>query len=221
MKLRHRLGIAAAMFGLAAISAFPAGLATLRNGFTIRYERLDSQNATTRLYLSPASDNYVDVPTADIVRYEKLDLPANPPSNSESAAPATDLDEVIGAASTRNKIDRDLVVSLIRAESGFNAKAVSPKGAKGLMQLMPETASRLGVQDPMDPVSNVEGGTRYLRELLELFHNDVTKALAAYNAGPQRVAQYGGVPPYQETRAYIARILSDLHRQKLAQKKNP
>ena len=153
--------------------------------------------------------------------YEKLDLPANPPSNSESAAPATDLDEVIGAASTRNKIDRDLVVSLIRAESGFNAKAVSPKGAKGLMQLMPETASRLGVQDPMDPVSNVEGGTRYLRELLELFHNDVTKALAAYNAGPQRVAQYGGVPPYQETRAYIARILSDLHRQKLAQKKNP
>ena len=86
---------------------------------------------------------------------------------------------------------------------------------------MPETASRLGVQDPMDPVSNVEGGTRYLRELLELFHNDVTKALAAYNAGPQRVAQYGGVPPYQETRAYIARILSDLHRQKLAQKKNP
>lgn len=106
-------------------------------------------------------------------------------------------------------------MSLIRAESGFNARAVSPKGAQGLMQLMPQTATRLGVKDPMDPASNVEGGTRYLRELLELFNNDVIKALAAYNAGPERVAQYRGVPPYQETLTYVTRIVSDFNRKKM------
>jgi len=86
------------------------------------------------------------------------------------------------------------------------------------MQLMPQTADQLGVKDPMDPASNVEGGTRYLRELLNLFNNDLVRALAAYNAGPQRVAQYRGMPPYPETRTYVARILSDFNRKKFARK---
>ena len=107
---------------------------------------------------------------------------------------------------------------MIRAESGFNVRAVSPKGAQGLMQLMPKTASQLGVQNAFDPQANVEGGTRYLRELLERYDFDLIKALAAYNAGPRRVEQYGGVPPYYETKAYVARIVRDFNKKKLAAK---
>jgi soluble lytic murein transglycosylase-like protein len=95
-------------------------------------------------------------------------------------------------------------------------RAVSPKGAQGLMQLMPKTASQLGVHNAFDPQANVEGGTRYLRELLERYNFDLVKALAAYNAGPHRVEQYGGVPPYYETKAYVARIVRDFNRRKLA-----
>jgi soluble lytic murein transglycosylase-like protein len=111
-----------------------------------------------------------------------------------------------------------LVNSVIKAESGFNVRAVSPKGARGLMQLMPGTASQLGVPNTFDPQANVEGGTRYLRELLERYNFDLIKALAAYNAGPRRVEQYGGVPPYYETRAYVARIVRDFNKKKVAQK---
>jgi soluble lytic murein transglycosylase-like protein len=110
------------------------------------------------------------------------------------------------------------VNSVIRAESGFNVRAVSPKGAQGLMQLMPRTASELGVQNTFDARDNVEGGARYLRELLERYDFDLIKALAAYNAGPQRVEQYGGVPPYHETKAYVARIVRDFNKKKLAAK---
>jgi soluble lytic murein transglycosylase-like protein len=112
-----------------------------------------------------------------------------------------------------------LLNSVIRAESGFNPHAVSRKGAQGLMQLMPETASKLGVPNAFDPGANVDGGTRYLRELLERYNFDLVKALAAYNAGPKRVEQYGGVPPYYETRAYVASIVRDFNRKKLAQQK--
>jgi len=108
---------------------------------------------------------------------------------------------------------------VIRAESGFNSKAVSRKGAVGLMQLMPGTASQLGVKNPFDPSANVEGGSRYLRDLLDRYNLDLVKALAAYNAGPQRVQQFGGVPPYYETQAYVARIIRDFNRQKQAEKK--
>src|SRR6202020_2990830 len=103
--------------------------------------------------------------------------------------------------------------------SGFNVRAVSPKGAQGLMQLMPQTATQLGVKNAFDPQANVEAGTRYLRELLERYNFDLIKALAAYNAGPQRVEQYNGVPPYYETKAYVARIVRDFNKKKLAQGK--
>ena len=91
------------------------------------------------------------------------------------------------------------------------------KGAQGLMQLMPGTASQLGVPNAFDPEANVEGGTKYLRELLERYNFDLVKALAAYNAGPQRVEQFGGVPPYYETRAYVARVVRDFNKKKAAQ----
>jgi hypothetical protein len=132
---------------------------------------------------------------------------------------AVDLNEVVNQASGHYRLDPDLVTSVIKAESGFNVRAVSPKGAQGLMQLMPGTASQLGVPNAFDPQANVEGGARYLRELLERYNFDLVKALAAYNAGPQRVEQYGGVPPYYETRAYVARIVRDFNRKKAAQQK--
>jgi soluble lytic murein transglycosylase-like protein len=129
------------------------------------------------------------------------------------------LNEVVTRASGRYRLDPDLVTSVIKAESGFNVRAVSPKGAQGLMQLMPGTASQLGVPNAFDPQANVEGGARYLRELLERYNFDLVKALAAYNAGPQRVEQYGGVPPYYETRAYVARVVRDFNKKKAAQQK--
>jgi len=132
---------------------------------------------------------------------------------------ALKLPDVIGSASHRYHLDPDLVNSVIRAESGFNPKAVSRKGAVGLMQLEPQTAAQLGVTDLFDPSANVDGGTRYLRELLVRYNFDLIKALAAYNAGPQRVEQYHGVPPYYETQAYVAQVVRDFNRKKLAERK--
>jgi soluble lytic murein transglycosylase-like protein len=139
------------------------------------------------------------------------------PTAAQNVQQPLDLDEVVRTASGTYHLDPDLVNSVIRAESGFNVRAVSPKGAQGLMQLMPQTASQLGVQNAFNPQANVEGGTRYLRELLERYNFDLVKALAAYNAGPHRVEQYGGVPPYYETKAYVARIVRDYNK-KLAAK---
>ena len=126
---------------------------------------------------------------------------------------------MVSGAGERHQIDPDFIRSVIRAESGFHQNAVSRKGALGLMQLMPGTASQLGVANPFDASANVEGGTKYLRDLLVKYNFDVNKALAAYNAGPKRVDQYHGVPPYFETQAYISRIIRDFNRQKIA--KNP
>src|SRR5208337_5542448 len=129
------------------------------------------------------------------------------------------LNGIINSASSRNQIDADFIASVIHAESANNPRAVSPKGAQGLMQLMPGTAGKLGVKDSFDPADNVDGGVRYLRELLLQYNGDIPKALAAYNAGPQRVEQYKGVPPYRETHAYVARIINDFNRKKLAERK--
>jgi len=216
MKLGHKLGIVAALTLLASLSASAGDIAILRNGFAIRHERREARDSMTRLYLVETPDNYIDVPTADIVRFEELDSPMPP---AVSSAPAIGLDSVVNAASKRNNLDPDLVNSVILVESGFDPNAVSPKGARGLMQLMPQTAARMGVQNAMDPAANVEGGTRYLGELLSRYHHDLNKALAAYNAGPDRVEQYHGVPPYPETLAYVARIIGEFNRKKEAQRR--
>jgi soluble lytic murein transglycosylase-like protein len=123
--------------------------------------------------------------------------------------------QLIASAASQFQIDPDLVASVVKAESGFNSAAVSPRGAQGLMQLTPEMAAMLGVEDVLDPAANVVAGTKYLRQLLDQFAGDAVKALAAYNAGPQRVAQYGGIPPFRETRAYVKGIIDDYNRKKL------
>jgi hypothetical protein len=140
-------------------------------------------------------------------------------SGSAKFVPAPALNQVVNSASAAYHLDPDLVNSVIHAESGFNSRAVSPKGARGLMQLMPGTANQLGVNDAFDPQANVTGGSRYLRELLERYNFDLVKALAAYNAGPQRVEQYRGVPPFRETRAYVNRIVHEYNTKKIAQEK--
>jgi len=205
--------------GLLGTPLFAAGadLALLRNGFSIRHERREVIGSVTRLYLGADRNGYVDVPTVEIDSFEK-DLSA--PAAGKTPHNSQEMKEVINAVSSRHHLDPDLINSVIHAESGFNPRAVSPKGAQGLMQLMPQTASRLGVIDSFDAGDNLEGGTRYLRELLERYNFDLIKALAAYNAGPQRVEQYHGVPPYYETQAYVASIIRDFNRKKLAERKS-
>ncbi len=196
-----------------------ADLAILQNGFEIRHEKREVIGANTRLYLaSDLAAGFVDVPTDQIARYEHDDS-VKPQESGPAAKPKPqDIQSVVDAASKTHSVDADLIASVIRAESRFNPRALSPKGAQGLMQLMPGTASKLGVADAFDPNANVDGGTRYLRELLLRYDDDVIKALAAYNAGPQRVDQYHGVPPYRETRAYVASIVHDFNQKKLAQR---
>ena len=244
MERASRIAVKAGLFSAVALAllarpATAAELAYLRNGFSIRHEHRLVMGTTTRLYLAADDSSFTDVPTAEITGYEKdLSLPAPvlPPatapalpgsvksgefikSASAKSAPALPLNEVVNTASAAYHLDPDLVNSVIHAESGFNAHAVSPKGARGLMQLMPGTANQLGVNDSFDPQSNVTGGSRYLRELLERYNFDLVKALAAYNAGTDRVEQYHGVPPFRETRAYVARIVHEYNTKKIAQEK--
>ena len=113
----------------------------------------------------------------------------------------------IREAAERYGVAVDLIKAVIRVESGFNSRAMSAKGARGLMQLMPGTASMLGVRDSFDPRQNIEAGVRHLRGLIDRFGNDLKLALAAYNAGEQAVMTHGGIPPYRETRDYVTRIL--------------
>ena len=212
MKLANKFTLGAGFFAIACAPAPAAEIAILRNGSSIRHERHEARENKTRLYLSETSDDYADVLTAEIVGFEKVEPPLRPAAMLRARP---NLEDVITALSSENNIDPDLIHSVIRAESGFHPKAISPKGAQGLMQLMPETASYLGVDDVMDPEANVKGGSRYLRELLSRYHNDLIKALAAYNAGPERVEQYHGVPPYPETIAFISRVVDDFNRRKL------
>ena len=231
----------AAAILLVASGAFSSAseLAILRNGNSIRHERRQVIGPVTRLYLSDSASGYIEIPTDQIERFEVDNTPQAPTSkapdpaqsnllNTAAISPSLNsgaqriidrqsLDQMVNGAGQRHQIDPDFINSVIRAESGFNNRAVSKKGARGLMQLMPQTASQLGVGNSFDPNANVEGGTKYLRELLEKYNYDVPKALAAYNAGSHRVDQYHGVPPYFETQTYVAKIIRDYNRKKLAQ----
>lgn len=117
------------------------------------------------------------------------------------------LKQMVDAASERFGVPRELVIAVSRAESAFRSEVSSPAGAQGLMQLMPATARGLGVSDTSDPWQNLAGGTKYLRQLMDRFDGDATKVIAGYNAGPNAVAKHDGVPPYEETRTYVARVL--------------
>ena len=167
-----------------------------------------------RLYLDAQKKSFVDVQPDQIERYSteaEPDPKPEPPKTAAEAEPAAtpalplkSTNQIVAEASESHGIDSDFIRSVIGQESGGNAHAVSRAGAQGLMQLMPGTAAKLGVKDSFSAEENVHGGTRYLREMLERYHGDAIKALAAYNAGPDAVDRYHGIPPYRETRRTCA-----------------
>lgn len=144
-----------------------------------------------------------ELPASEVIAIEPEEVFQSEKKPAIEGIPFSDF---IASAAKNHSVDADLIVSVITAESKFNPKAVSRKNARGLMQLLPETATRLGVTNIFDPQQNIEGGTRYLRELLDRYHGDLALTLAAYNAGPQRVEQYKTIPPYRETISYVRRV---------------
>ena len=192
-------------------TAFAVEIAELRNGFTILHRTRELREGSVRLYMDDEKKTFVDIPAAEIQSYSSEPDPAAP---AEAAMPAKSTSQIVGEASLEHGVDSDFIRSVIRQESAGNSQAVSATGARGLMQLMPATALGLGVSDSFSPEQNVHGGTRYLRELLERYNGDAIKALAAYNAGPGAVDHYKGVPPYRETRKYVARVVRDYNRSK-------
>ena len=132
------------------------------------------------------------------------------PEPEPKITPAMELNEAISRIAAQNSLQPELIHSVIKVESNYNSRAVSSKGAQGMMQLIPTTARRFGVADSFDPMDNIQGGAKYLKYLLELYHNDYALALAAYNAGEGAVAKYGDVPPYKETQNYLHLVADQL-----------
>ena len=139
---------------------------------------------------------------------EKIKEAINLKSKIDLQAQSANVEEIIETFSNQYNVDSDFIKAIIQQESGFNSNATSKKGAMGLMQLMPETAKSLGISDAYNPNENIEGGIKYLKGLLDRFDNNKELALAAYNAGPNAVKKYGGVPPYKETQNYVNAIMS-------------
>jgi hypothetical protein len=205
---------------------------TLKNGFELDCVRREAVGDKIRLYLAASGGtsaqdaNYLEVSADSVVRVETVaDVPEPVAVTAVSAGKAglmpgsaiptkAEMHEMLSEAGTAHHIDEDLLASVVRAESGGHARAVSRTGAQGLMQLMPGTASAMGVQDAFKPEQNIAGGTAYLDSLLTRYHDNVALALAAYNAGPGAVDKYHGVPPYRETREYVARVIREFNRRK-------
>ena len=193
---------------------------TLRNGSELDCLREEIVAGRVRLYLIPAkgqiSSDYLEVSTDSVARVDIVPDPPEPAPAPLEQLTAAEMNQILVRAGATHHIDSDLLASVIKAESNGNTHAVSRAGAQGLMQLMPGTASQLGVSDSFVPEQNIGGGTAYLDQLLTRYHDNAVLAVAAYNAGPAAVDRYRGVPPYRETRAYVARVIREFNRRKLA-----
>lgn len=192
---------------------------TLRNGFSYDCaQRQTLADGRVRLFLDrDSTSNYIDLPASQIESIATVPDPPEPPvSQHSSAESASDVRTLLARAGEQHDIDVELLASIVHAESDSRTHAVSRTGARGLMQLMPGTARSLGVQDSFQPDQNINGGTAYLDALLTRYNNNLALALAAYNAGPAAVDRYHGIPPYRETRAYVARVMAEFKHRKLA-----
>jgi hypothetical protein len=204
VRLKHfaAAGSLASLFlGLVGASPCRAEYVVLRTGARLNVTGYELLGDKYRLQMKGGT---AEVPVEDVVSIEPEEIFEPLPA---PLSPNTPYHDIIRAAAERYGVDADLIHCVIAVESNFNEKAISPKNARGLMQLLPDTARRMGVKNIFDPRENVDGGTRYLRDMLVRYHNNVTLALAAYNAGPEKVQRYGNrVPPYLETQNYIQRI---------------
>jgi soluble lytic murein transglycosylase-like protein len=172
----------------------------LRSGARLHVSGYELVDGKYRLQIE---GGFVEAQAEEVVAIEPEEVFVSNPPVTAAKSPYRDL---IEAAASRYSVDAELIASVIAAESNFNPKAISRRNARGLMQLLPETASRLGVHNIFDPAENIDAGTHYLSDLLTLYKNDLALTLAAYNAGPLRVQQYGRVPPYAETQLYVRKV---------------
>jgi len=186
--------------GLLAAPALRAEYVVLRSGQRLKVTGYQLLGDKYRLQMGGGT---VEIAAEDVVTIEPEEVFTPLPAKPLVKAPYR---ELVEAAAARYRVDADLITSVIAVESNFDPKALSPKNARGLMQLLPETAERMGVQNIYDPQENINAGTRYLRELLQRYNSDLALALAAYNAGPEAVEQYGRVPPFEETLSYVRRV---------------
>jgi len=195
---------------LACLGAVPLGameLVVFQSERSLVAERVEPSDGLVVLHLPGGGQ--MGVPAESILRrYEGYVPPPNVEDPEAMLPESLPFRDLIARYCQENQIDWKLVAALIRVESNFNPRAVSPKGAQGLMQLMPGTQKDLGVQDPFSPEENIRGGVAYLKWLLDTFQGDLELTLAAYNAGVNRVQNLQAVPPIPETRAYVARILA-------------
>jgi len=227
LQMRRDLLITIALLAALAPSSRAAESITLRNGFALRCDHHAQVEGHVRLFLSPGEGSYIEFPPEEVTAVDLLPDPpslpapvvipsANPYANPGAKLSPADLAEMLAKAGDEHNLDVDLLASLVKAESGGNARAISRTGARGLMQLMPSTAAGLGVSDSFEPRQNVRGGSAYLDTLLVRYHDNMALALAAYNAGPAAVDRYNGIPPYHETRAYVARVIHEFNRRVVA-----
>jgi len=202
VRLRAIVSAILVVCGLTAGAAIArADYVVLRSGARLNVTGYELLGDKYRLQMN---GGIAEIPASDVVGIEPEELFEPLP---EPLSPNTPFHDLIRAASERYGVDADLIHCVIAIESNFNPKAVSPKNARGLMQLLPQTAAQWGVHNIFDPRENIEAGTRYLKDMLARYNNDLTLALAAYNAGPEKVEQYGRrVPPYSETVKYVQRI---------------
>jgi soluble lytic murein transglycosylase-like protein len=192
---------------------------TLENGFDLICDHRVADGGKVRLYMDASGTSFLEVNASDIVADEPVNLPKPAAAPKPATVPAlpekltdADLKPMLAKAGVTYDLDADLLASVVRQESDGHAHAVSRAGAQGLMQLMPGTASELGVADSFAPRENIEGGTAYLNALLRRYSDNLPLALAAYNAGPAAVDRWHGIPPYPETRAYVARVIHAYNR---------
>jgi len=208
MRMNRELIVLTLLFFLAPLFLSPALRAeyvVLRSGQRLTVTGYQLLGDKYRLQMN---GGFVEVPSAEVVAIEPEEVftPVVVPVKAGSLGQNAQFGEFIQSAATRFHVDADLISSVIAIESNFNPKAVSRRNARGLMQLIPDTASRLGVRNIFDPAENIDAGTRYLGELLHRYDNDLILALAAYNAGPERVQKYGRVPPFPETMSYVRKV---------------